>query len=256
MTSSSPDTPPLDYRTCHLGAAKARDYDRDFWSPHSAKGLGWELEQDLLDIVFERHLLPAPRRAVDFACGTGRVLAYLERRVRQSFGIDVSPDMLALARDRCRSSTLIRHDVTHSAPTEVPAPIDVITAFRFFLNAGPQLRGDVLSWMRATLAPTGHLVANFHLNPASARGGYLRLRWAGKQRTPMLRPEEADDLLRDAGFSVVARYGYEFLPYRGEGARLLAAPMRRRIEHGLLDRPRLAGLGNTFLIVARPVRER
>ena len=240
------------YRMVHQDANHARYYDRDFWLPSSAKALNWEIEQRILARVFERHLHPPPLRAVDFACGTGRVLQYLAARVNETIGIDVSAEMLALARPRCSRSRLVQHDVTLAPLRDLPHPIDLVTAFRFFLNAEPKLRRDVLAWMRSVLRPNGVLVANFHLNPASLRGRYLRMRWAGQQRVPMLAPRDVDEMLTAAGFDVLARYGYEYLPYRREGTRLWAPAVRGRIEMMLLDKPRIAALGGAFIIVARP----
>lgn len=239
------------YRITHQDADHARYYDRDFWSPSSAKGLNWEIERRILDRVFDRHLQPTPRRAVDFACGTGRVLQYLEARVNETIGIDVSAEMLALARPRCSHSRLVQHDVTVTPVRDLPHPIDLVTAFRFFLNAEPELRRDALAWMRSVLCPDGVLVANFHLNPSSLRGRYLRVRWAGRQRVPMLAPRAVDDMLDAAGFDVLARFGYEYLPYRREGTRLWAPALRRRLEIALLDKPRIAALGGAFIVVAR-----
>jgi SAM-dependent methyltransferase len=244
--------PPVGYRMAHRDADHARDYDRDFWSPSSAKGLNWQIEQRILDLTFERHLHPAPLRAVDFACGTGRVLQYLESRVNETIGIDVSAQMLALARPRCSRSRLVQHDVTVTPLRDLPHPIDLVTAFRFFLNAEPTLQRDGLAWIRSVLRPDGVLVANFHLNPASLRGRYLRMRWAGQQRMPMLTPRAVDDMFTDAGFDIVARYGYEYLPYRREGSRLWAPGLRRRLEMVLLDKPRIVALGGAFIVVARP----
>lgn len=243
------------YRASHRDADHARYYDRDFWSRSSAKALNWQLEQRLLCLVFARHMRAYPIRAVDFACGTGRVLQYLEQlepRISETIGIDISAEMLALAAPRCPRSRLVEHDVTVAPVDDLPVPVDLVTAFRFFLNAEPKLRRQALAWIRSVLKPDGVLVANFHLNPASLRGRYLRLRWAGRQRVPMLAPEAADKIFADAGFDVLAHYGYEYLPYRRDGARLRTAPLRRRIETVLLDRPHIAGLGGAFLVVARP----
>jgi SAM-dependent methyltransferase len=239
------------YRTTHQDADHARYYDRDLWLPSSAKGLDWEIERRILDRVFDRHLRPTPLRAVDFACGTGRVLQYLEARVNETIGIDVSAEMLALARPRCLHSRLVQHDVTVTPLPGLPQPIDLVTAFRFFLNAEPELRRDALTWMRSALRTDGVLVANFHLNPLSLRGRYLRMRWAGRQRAPMLAPREVDDMLAAAGFDVLTHYGYEYLPYRREGTRLWAPALRRRLEMALLEKPQIAALGGSFIVVAR-----
>jgi SAM-dependent methyltransferase len=238
------------YRESHLGRGKALDYDQGFWSTNSAKSLDWALEQRLLDLVFARHLFPPPTRAVDFACGTGRVLAYLETRVNDTTGVDVSPDMLAIARERCRRSRLLQQDVTVARPEGFDGSIQLVTAFRFFLNAEPALRRAGLAWIRSVLTPDGHLVANFHLNPRSLRGTYLRMRWMGRRLTPMLSPADVERLLTEAGFDLVARYSYQFLPFRREGAHLAVAPLRRWIEGMLVGRRILGRVGGAFLVVA------
>jgi SAM-dependent methyltransferase len=204
----------------------------------------------------QRELPASPTTALDFACGTGRVLRYLESRVPVTIGVDVADEMLTLARPRCPDSRLVRHDVTEGTHPDLPESVDLITAFRFFLNAEAGLRLDVLSWMRAVLAPGGTLIANFHLNPHSLRGGYLLARWGGRPRTPMISPRSAERILDQAGFEVLARYGYEYLPYRREGSRLLFTAARRSVEVRLLDHPRLGGLGGAFVVLATPRRRR
>jgi SAM-dependent methyltransferase len=247
---SSPEGP--SYRTSHLGSAKALGYDAGFWSARSAKGIGWQLEQELLDVIFERHFVRAPRRALDFACGTGRVLAYLEDRVPEAIGVDVSPAMLAVARERCVRARLIERDVTVDDVPDLTGEVELVTVFRFFLNAEPPLRRAVLDWIHSVLVPEGHLVANFHLNPHSLRGRYLRLR-AGRSVIPMLSPSDVERMLADAGFHLVAYYGYEFLPYRRDGERVVAPRLRERLERRLLIRARLAAVGASFVVVARPM---
>jgi SAM-dependent methyltransferase len=243
-----PEPADTDYRRTHQDAGHASRYDDSFLTPGSAHALNWSAEQRLLDLVFARHL-GRPQRAVDFACGTGRILGYLEQRVPDALGVDVSPAMLELARDRCRSP-VVCHDVTVDT-LELP-PVDLVTAFRFFLNAQPELRQQALRWIAGVLAPGGALVANAHLNPASLRGRYLRLRWGGgAPRSPMLSVAAFDAVLAEAGFRVEARYGYDFLPYRRDGARLRLVRLRERVEFALLDRARLAGWGGAFLVVAR-----
>ena len=122
--------------------------------PPAAKGLDWLVEQQLLAQIIATQVPPEARSAADFACGTGRVLEFLGRRFPHPVGIDVSPDMLALARDRCPEASFITGDVT-TAPDLAPGPFDLITAFRFFLNAEPKLRDEVMAWMRDALGQAG-----------------------------------------------------------------------------------------------------
>ena len=243
---------PLDYRSQHLDPAHAEYYDAGFWSPGTAKHLNWELERRLLDRVIDRRL-PAPlERTVDLACGTGRVLQYLETKAPETVGIDISSAMLAIAAARCGRSRLLRRDVTAQPDADLRNRADLVTAFRFLLNAEPDLRLEALRSARSMLTPGGILAANVHLNPRSARGLYLRARWRGQERSPMLSPSAATALLAEAGFELLALYGYEYLPYRRDGSRLAAVNLRRRVESALLDRPRLGGVGGAFLLVARP----
>ena len=53
--------------------------------------------------IIREHLDPnfAPRSALDFGCGVGRLLLPLARRCDEVTGVDVSPSMLAEARRNC-----------------------------------------------------------------------------------------------------------------------------------------------------------
>ena len=50
---------------------------------------------------------PRPLRVLDAACGTGRHTAYLVERGHTVTGLDVSPDMLAVARERVPDTRLV-----------------------------------------------------------------------------------------------------------------------------------------------------
>jgi O-antigen/teichoic acid export membrane protein/SAM-dependent methyltransferase len=240
---------PRSYRESHLGAEKARSYDEDLWDPRAAKGLDWLVEQRLLADILQAGAAPGLRSAADFACGTGRVLEFLGRYYPSPVGIDISPDMLALAHNRCPGATVILGDVT-TRPGLAPGPFDLITAFRFFLNAEPSLQSMVLEWMRESLRPGGLVVANFHLNPRSLRGAYLRLRLTPGARPAMTSVGQARQLFTSHGFTVRTIRGYSFLPYRRAGQALLAAPARRAVETRLAGRKVLLPVAGSFLLVA------
>jgi O-antigen/teichoic acid export membrane protein/SAM-dependent methyltransferase len=237
------------YRASHLGADKARLYDEDLWGPGAAKGLDWLVEQRLLADILRAGGPAGSRCAADFACGTGRVLELLGRYFPAPVGIDVSPDMLALARHRCPGATVLLGDVTTS-PGLAPGPFDLITAFRFFLNAEPDLRSEVLTWMRGSLRPGGLVVANFHLNPLSLRGTYLRVRMRPAARPPMMSVSRARRLFTAHGFTVRAILGYSFLPYRRAGRTLLVPAARRAVEMRLAGTDALLPVAGSFLLVA------
>ena len=242
---------PGSYRESHLGAEKARSYDEDLWDPRAAKGLDWLVEQRLLARILGSVVSSRPGSVADFACGSGRVLEFLDRFFPAPFGIDISPDMLELAHARCPRARLILGDVT-TTPGLASGPFDLITAFRFFLNAEAPLRSDVLAWMRASLRPGGLVVANFHLNPASLRGMYLRARMNPAERIPMLGIAGARELFADHGFTVRRILGYSYLPYRREGRNLWGPAARRRAEMIMAGSESLQRIAGSFLMVATP----
>jgi SAM-dependent methyltransferase len=237
------------YRSSHQGSDVAAYYDSGFQDPHTAQGLAWQLEQWILPTLLDKYV-PARARVLDFACGTGRILGWLEHRFPRPTGVDVSPDMIEVARRRCGNARFVVGDVTRT-PDLVAGHYDLVTAFRFFLNAEPDLRSDVLAFLRGLLVPDGILIANFHLNPWSARGLYLQARWGGR-REPMLSPASARRMLAESGFAVLEVIGYEYLPYRRDGARQTAPALRARVERALIGRRLLNRTAGTFLVVATP----
>jgi hypothetical protein len=144
---------------------------------------------------------------------------------------------------------VILGDVTRT-PGLAPGPFDLIAAFRFFLNAEPSLQNEVLAWMRDSLRPGGLVVANFHVNPSSPRGAYLRLRLTPPARPATMSVEQARLLFAAHGFTVRAVIGYNFLPYRRAGRKLLAPKVRRAVETRLAGTKALLPVAGSFLLVA------
>src|SRR5262245_3877179 len=53
-----------------------------------------------LDLAFVDEHCPQPGRLLDLGCGTGRLLVHRARRGDEALGVDLSPEMLAVARER------------------------------------------------------------------------------------------------------------------------------------------------------------
>jgi SAM-dependent methyltransferase len=235
------------YRVTHFGEDKAREYDADLWDLGAAKGLTWAMEQRLLGRILDA--FPA-RTALDFACGTGRVLGFLTHRGLDVTGVDISPDMLAVAHTHWPGAHLVAGDVTVT-PDLLTGEFDLATAFRFFLNAEPDLRADAVRWLHGVVRPGGRLVANFHLNPYSARGLYTRARQGRAQRTMSV--AQAKALLAAGGFRPLSVHGYDVLPFRRDGNPLALPRLRAAVESALLDRRGIEHVAATFVVVAERV---
>ena len=73
----------------------------------------------------------------------------------------------ARLRARADNVRLQQIDITRQSLGDT---FDVVTAFRFFLNAEQQLRREVLEAIRKHLKPDGRLVCNIQMNATSAMG--------------------------------------------------------------------------------------
>ncbi len=195
-------------------------YDAGEYGAGSYSSFIWDLERPVLEKIVAdfRRTRSGPVRLLDFACGTGRVIASLERLVDAAEGIDISENMVAVAREKCRRARLQVGDVL-SQPELLQKPYDVITSFRFLLNAEPALRSRVLKKLRAVLRePDGLLAVNVHGNSRSLRHPavvWRRWRERTKKTGAMLNemsPAETEELLRENGFQIVRRLGFGMLP--------------------------------------------
>ena len=145
---------------------------------------------------------------LDFACGTGRVISYLEDLAENVTGIDISPAMLKLAAEKCKRARLIQKDITVETNTP-PEKFDLITSFRFLTNAEPELRKQALLRLHKYLKDDGTLIVNAHSNPWSYRLVMLPFHWASDRfvrRRPLfgyLSGRQARRLLDECGFKVV-----------------------------------------------------
>jgi SAM-dependent methyltransferase len=233
-----------DYRQSHLAQGKGESYDRAF-RENPYRSVVWDLEKRALDAIVKRWF-PARRvQHLDFACGTGRILAHLAGRVAVSVGVDVSPSMLQVARKAMPSAELIEADLT-SQDVLAGRKFDLITAFRFFPNAQPELRREAMTQLAGHLAEDGRIVFNNHMNRSSALYRLARLR--GQAGDVGMSRKEVDDLLASAGLRIEKAYHIGVLPATEEHP-LLPRPLLGLVERAACRLPFLAGLSQDILFV-------
>jgi len=96
------------YTYSHMGKAKAKYYENKEYSNISYYSYIWRIEKDYLNILskeFKKNSRDSGKiRYLDFACGTGRVISFLENYMDISIGIDISNDMLEIARKKVKKS--------------------------------------------------------------------------------------------------------------------------------------------------------
>ena len=153
------------YRDSHTEEGKGTAYD-EHYRTESWRKILWNQEQlvlsSILDIYFKNHVI----NLLDFACGTGRITSFLENRVETSTAVDVSKTMLDEAKKKLKRTKIIQADLTKNNVLE-DRKFNLITAFRFFLNAEPGLRTETLQMLVSLLSKDGYIVFNNHRNKTS-----------------------------------------------------------------------------------------
>ena len=219
------------YRTSHSSKEYGGFYDKTYAEDGYYKTQWIELERPLLQGILQRiKEKSGDAKSLDFACGTGRILEVHENYFDNPYGVDVSESMVDIARDRCKKSNIILQDITKEP---LSGSFDVVTAFRFFLNAEQDLRKDVLNALRGNLSDSGYLVVNNHVNSQSLLGLAYRARnkWLKKCVANTLSYDEFEKLLNDAGFQIKEVYWYSYWPRIGGRGKWLS-----RVMLPLLDR--------------------
>jgi predicted TPR repeat methyltransferase len=205
----------IDYRDSHKSPDKGVSYARDFEQLNYRRYI-WQWEQEVLRDVAAR--LAAKTGAIDyldFACGTGLIAGLLEDLVADSHGVDVSESMLNVARQTTRRTTLIEVDITTANPFG-ERKFDLITAFRFFLNAQPALREQVFDALAGLLKPGGQLVFNVHMNHSCTLARLIRTKRRLLRRDPhgftTLSRQEVSRLAEGRGLELARTYHRGIVP--------------------------------------------
>jgi O-antigen/teichoic acid export membrane protein/SAM-dependent methyltransferase len=240
------------YREGSTGAGYGRRYVKTFAEGFYA--MQWrQIEGPLLRNIFARLAARGATRSLDFACGTGRILELHEEAFDDIIGVDISPEMLAFARSRYPGIRFVEADLTKTGAIAAVSNRQVCTAFRFFLNAEPSLRAEVLDVLRNCLVEGGTLVVNFHGNPASLVGLVypIRNRLAGQTINKLMNPGEAIALLEAHGFEAKELHWYGVWPPIFRRTQWLNALCMARAEALGRRFPILMRRCQTFVIVAR-----
>ena len=207
MTQSIPDqVQKPSYRESHVGLGP--EYHAGF-AENPRRTLIWALEQWILSDISKRFLVLEDTDHLDFACGTGRILGFFQDRVRSSTGVDVSSSMLRVAREVAPNSRIIEADITRN-DILTDRQFDLITAFRFFPNAEPELRKDAIEALYPKLRSGGYFVLNNHQNDSCLPYRLRRLLSnAAFQSTPA---RVVTEVIESVGFDIEQVYHVGVVP--------------------------------------------
>ncbi len=201
-----------DYRKEHIDYRKVANYEYKLYSQDTYDSYIWEMEKKILYNEIKQF---NKKNSVylDFACGTGRIISFLERYFLKSIGVDISRNMLTLAKEKIEDSLLVECDIS-SKDVLGNMRFDLITAFRFFLNAQKDLRERIMLLLSEKLSEDGLLIFNIHGNSMSYYFyPYLLSKLKIKKESlKALSLFETRELLKKSKLKIVKIYGIGFLP--------------------------------------------
>lgn len=196
----------IDYRNSHTAADKGISYD-DHFLTHSWRAYLWEREKNILKTIIANN--EQKDTYLDFACGTGRIIEYVNQFVKVSVGVDISESMLAVCRQRINGVQIINADITREN-IFANKKFDIITAFRFFPNAQKNLRNEAMMAISGLLKENGIIIFNNHKN---ATNGFYLLAKFFKRKKISMKKTEINRLINECGLEIVKIYPIGALPF-------------------------------------------
>jgi SAM-dependent methyltransferase len=246
----------MSYREQFSDTQKAHQYEHNQYHLSSYSSVLWEIEKNqLASLVDEFRRTHGRIDYLDFAAGTGRVIQFMQHRVDSATGIEISPAMVKVAQDKLDTASMICADIT--APgTPVESTYDIITAFRFVLNAEPELRLVAMKALAARLKDnTSWLIFNNHGNLWSHKLAMfpfhaLRNFSSGyRAEGNYMTNREAHEIAKSAGLIIERVIGCGILSAKIAG--LLPSHHAVAIEHKLARSEMISRIGVNQLYIAR-----
>jgi len=149
-----------------------------------------------------RRLAFAPRRVLDFGCGTGATARHLLEELGSEavIGLDVSQASIACARDSQRDGRMAFEILDLDRPAE---GIDLAYTNGVFHHIAPGDRPEVVRFLKKSLRPGG-ILAFWENNPWNPGTRYVMSRIPFDRDAAPLSAGDARNLLRGEGFEVLS----------------------------------------------------
>lgn len=205
------------YRSKFESASDAEKYDASEYSKTSYSSLLWEIEKKQLEQILRKYVEKSENtKVLDFACGTGRVLSFIDGIGYKVFGVEISKAMVSRAKEKVPNAEIYCEDITTGSQGLSDRVYDVITAFRFLLNAEDDMRSSALSALVTRMSDDSILVINNHGNlfshkiilwPVHAIKNILA---GGSREGNYLTSSKMKTLFNENGLEVVECYGVGF----------------------------------------------
>ena len=166
---------------------------------------------------------------VDLGCGPAQVGGYLEAAGKRVIGVDISLQLLAVARRRNITVPFVCGDI-RSLPLRDQSCGGVVAFYSLPFLPRPLLP-VAMAEIRRVLAPGGTIAVATHLGEGKLRGAN---EWMGHQVEPLVvvlyTSDELEQAVVEAGFVVDTARFREPLPHEHEGQRIYLTAHRPRTD--------------------------
>ena len=201
------------YRYSHMRKGIGEEYDIKL--NNKFEHFIFDLEKIIFRHLFKKYFNFDIKSSLDFACGTGRITKELEKYSENSFAIDVSDEMLRIARKKCKKTYFLKADISQKDVLK-NKKFDLILAWRFFLNSENTLKKQILLILKKHLKKSGYLIFNIHMNRFSLVGlqFYIRKKIFKQKVINTATLSEIKKLLHQTGYKIIEVYPLAHFPGR------------------------------------------
>ena len=221
----------------------------------------YELEKVYLNQIYARWLSGRGAFAyLDYATGTGRILALFDAKTTVKFAVDSSHLQLEYAKSKVPGAIFIADNIVTN-PDCLPIRFELITCFRLLVSLEQENRLPVLQGLSNALKDDGILIVYNHMNRYSILGliAFCMKHWFGykgknaetvgqKRIVNTISQTEMVELLNAAGFVVRNVYRFMILPGYMRWT-LLPKPVLIRVERIMAAAPGLNWFGKNQIFV-------
>ena len=198
----------------HFIACGHSESDEVFW----ASG-----RRDLDQLILPDVILDTSARALEIGCGMGRILAPLSERIEKAFGVDISAEMIARARQGLAGRGNVEVFVTRGRLDHLDdASLDFVYSFIVFQHI-PTKKAVTLYLREAARVLKGNGVFRFQVDGRARPKTSAADTWLGVWYDP-------HELKRE-----LARYGFSVADLWGEGTHYLWVTAVRKSHPGRPD---------------------
>jgi ubiquinone/menaquinone biosynthesis C-methylase UbiE len=169
-----------------MSISPAAQVQRRLWGtdPRAWADLAEAHNQPLFEAVLDAAQVSPGTRLLDVGCGSGLTLLLAQRRGAQPSGLDISPGLLQVARDRVPGADLREGDMEHLPFSD--KAFDAVTGVNAFQFAGDP-RQALREAARVT-RPGGLVVASLFAAPERSQGTVIH-----EAMSALIPPEQAAD---------------------------------------------------------------